>query len=105
MRRKVKDVVSKAGFEPSDMRLRKPVLTNSQHILDKAGATKTAEVRSFIQSLPHDQRGIIRTCRSKLVSMMGDGGKVTIAEIPIPGMEGASIPLTIDLSTLSEAIP
>ena len=25
--------------------------------------------------------------------------------IPIPGMEGASIPLTIDLSTLAEAIP
>lgn len=105
MRRKVKDVVLKAGFEPSDMRLRKPVLTNTQHILDRAGVTKTAEVRSFIQSLPHDQRGIIKTCRSKLVSLMGENGKVTIAEIPIPGMEGASIPLTIDLSTLAEAIP
>jgi hypothetical protein len=36
---------------------------------------------------------------------MGENGKVTIAEIPIPGMEGTSIPLTIDLSTLAEAIP
>jgi hypothetical protein len=92
MRRKVKDVVSKAGFEPSDMRLRKPVLTNTQHILDRAGVTKTAEVRSFIQSLPHDQRGIIKTCRSKLVSLMGKTARLPSRRFRFPEWRGHRFP-------------
>lgn len=104
LRGKISDVISRAGFEPADMRLRKPVLTNSQHVLDRAGVSKTAEVRSFIQSLPEDNAGIVRACRAELVSILGGMGEVTVAEIPIPGLDGVSIPLTIDLSTIAEMI-
>ncbi len=104
LRGKISGVITRAGFEPANMRLRKPVLTNSQHILDKAGVSKTAEVRSFIQTLPEDNAGIVRACKDKLVSILGSMGEVTVAEIPIPGLDGVSIPLTIDLSTIAEMI-
>ena len=98
MRGKVSGIVREAGFEPSDMRLRKPVLTNTQNILDRAGISQTAEVRRFVESLPEDEAGIVDACRREVLSILGVDGKFTVAEIPVPGLDGVSIPLTVDLS-------
>jgi hypothetical protein len=37
--------------------------------------------------------------RSKVQERLGEG-PVTVAEIPVPGLEGVKIPLTLDLSRL-----
>jgi hypothetical protein len=99
LRKKISDVVSAAGFEPADMRLRKPVLTNTQNVMDGYGGSRVAEVRQFVESLPEDPEAVLAACREKVREVLGEQD-VTIAEIPVPGLDGVSIPLTINLGDL-----
>lgn len=103
LRGKIADAIAAAGFEPADMRLRKPVLVNSQSVLDAAGYSKAQEVRQLVQTLPDDPAQVYSWAWGQVASHLGDGGKVTIAEVPIPGVPGASVPLTIDLRRLAGA--
>ena len=97
LRSKLNGLVSGAGLQPADLRLRKPVLVNSQTVLDKAGYTTIATVRQTLQELPTSASELIALMRSRVTSLLGSG-EFTIAELPIPGLEGVRIPLTIDLS-------
>lgn len=98
------DVIERAGFEPSDMRLRKPVLCNTQQILEKAGYEGVGDVRAFVQNLPAGAgpRQIAEALGQELLDRIGST-KVTIAELAIPGTD-ISIPLTIDLRTLAGVV-
>lgn len=92
------EVVSAAGFEPSDMRLRKPVLTSTRNVLDKAGLSQSQTLRTLVLSIPEggDSLEVARALGLTLVNELG-GGEVTIAQIPIPGTD-VTIPVTIDLA-------
>lgn len=100
---KLKDFMEATGFEPADMRLRKPVLTNSQDVLEQAGYDKGSQVRRLVQALPSagSAADFAQAAELWLVDEMG-GSEVTIAELPIPGTS-IKIPLTIDLSELGAA--
>lgn len=98
---RLKQVMADLGFEPVDMRLRKPVLTNTQNVLSQAGFEQLSTVRSLVRALPASG-----TSAEDFASSLGywledevGGGEFTVAELPVPGT-GASIPLTIDLSRL-----
>ena len=97
LRTKLSGLVSASGFEPADLRLRKPVIVNSQTVLDKAGYTSVAKAREVIQQLPTSREALIALLRSRVEEKLGSG-TFTVCELPIPGLEGVSIPLTIDLS-------
>lgn len=97
LRTKLSGLVSASGFEPADLRLRKPVVINSQTVLDKAGYTSAAKAREVIQQLPTSREALIALLRSRVEEKLGSG-TFTVCELPIPGLEGVSIPLTIDLS-------
>lgn len=99
LREKLSGLVTSAGFEPADLRLRKPVLINSQTVLDKAGMTTVGEVRSLIETLPESPEALVSVLRSHVQELLGVG-EFTIAEIPVPGLEGVTIPLTVDLSKM-----
>ncbi|MBP3884691.1 MAG: hypothetical protein J6D54_07125 [Olsenella sp.] len=99
LRKKVSDVIDAAGFEPTDMRLRKPVLTNTQNVMDGYGGSQIAEVRNFVETLPEDPDAVLAACRDKVRETLGQSD-VTVAEIPVPGLDGVSIPLTINLGDL-----
>lgn len=98
LKSKLVQAVETSGFRPCDMRLRKPVLVNSQAVLDQAGVSQVAQVRSFIQSLPEDGDALMQTCLDKVRSELGQLS-FTIAELPLPGGLG-TIPITIKLSQL-----
>ena len=102
LRGKVQNVVDTSGLAPTDMRLRKPVLVRSQLVLDQAGMTTLGQARTVIQELPSSADQISSTNWTKIIGELG-GGDFTVAELPIPGIDGASIPLTIDLSKLAGA--
>lgn len=97
LRDKLSDIVSTAGFEPADLRLRKPVIVNSQTVLDKAGLSSVGKARQLIESFPSSPGELVAQLREQLLQQLGSG-QFTVAELPIPGLEGVSIPLTIDLS-------
>lgn len=97
LRSKLEGIVSGMDLEPADLRLRKPVVVNSQTVLDKAGMTTLGEARGVLQSLPDSPQALVALLRERVDGMLGTGS-FTIAELPIPGLEGVSIPLTIDLS-------
>ncbi len=100
LRAGINDIVGGLGFEPADMRMRKPVLTNSQNVLDKVGMESVAEARTLIERLPRtDDPMALAQAVGAHVADSALTGKVTIAELPIPGTE-LSIPLTIDLDKL-----
>lgn len=100
LRDKVKQSVRDAGLEPADLRLRKPVITNTQNVLDKAGYDHVSTARELVGRLPEsgDPASLARALGQRVANELGDG-KVTIAEIPIPGTE-LTVPLTLDVDEL-----
>lgn len=103
LRERLKDVMRATGFEPVDLRLRKPVIVHTQDVLDQSGLEQASLVRSMVAKLPESgsAAGFAAAMGMELVDEVG-GTTFTVAEIPIPGM-GLSIPLTIDLSGLGGA--
>lgn len=99
LRDKLSGLVIGAGLQPADLRLRKPVIVNSQTVLDKAGMTTLAKARQVLQTLPTSPSELVGYLTNLVREKLGSG-TYTIAELPIPGLEGVSIPLTIDLSKL-----
>lgn len=97
---KVGDMVRAAGFEPGDLRLLKPVLTNSQNVLDKAGSNTVGEARQFVELLGQagDAKTFARTLGLELQNQL-EGKTFTLAEIPIPGTD-SSFPITVDIGEL-----
>lgn len=93
-------IVRSAGFEPVDLRLRKPVLTNSQNVLDQAGLGGVAEVRELVESLPRGASASqMAQALGQYVSNELGGGSFTVAELPVPGTD-LTIPLTLDVGEL-----
>lgn len=91
-------VMRDLGLEPVDMRLRKPVLTNSRDVLERGGVEQASAVRDLLSRLP-DSASVADLARAVGVTppaALGEGG-LTVAELPIPGT-GVSIPLSVDLT-------
>ena len=103
LRGKLQEVIRATGFEPVDMRLRKPVLTSTENVLEKAGDDSQATVRGLINSLPRSgtTADYVAAIGAWGLSELVDG-EYTVAELTIPGTD-ISIPLTIDLSGLGRA--
>lgn len=104
LRNKISQIVRVAGFEPADLRLRKPVLTNSQNVFDKAGAGDVATVRELVERLPSSgsPADLARALGQQVANELGDG-RFTVAELPIPGTD-VTIPLTLDVGDLLGAM-
>ncbi len=102
LRDKLTAIVDACGFQPADMRLRKPVLVRSQRVLDQAGLTSVGEARALLEALPASAEEIRTTNWQKVLEVLGGSG-VEIATLPIPGRDGESLPLSLDLSTLVSA--
>lgn len=97
LRGAISDVIRTAGLEPTDLRLRKPVLTNSQNVLDQAGLEGVGTARELVGRLPDttDPVALARALGQQVVNELG-GGSFTVAELPVPGTD-LTIPLTLDV--------
>lgn len=97
---RLSDLVAAAGLEPVDLRQRKPVLVNSQSVLDQAGVGGVGTVRSLVGSVPEGAgpAELARALGQRVANELGRG-QYTVAEIPIPGTE-VTIPLTLDVGEL-----
>lgn len=102
LRGRLKAIMADAGLEPVDLRLRKPVLTNTQDVLDKGGFEQAAVVRELVASLSGSASVYDFATSAGLRLVDEVGGELTIAELPLPGT-GVSIPLTVNLSRSGEA--
>lgn len=101
LRARLVEVLEGAGLAPVDMRLRRPVLVNSQDVLGKAGIDQGAGVRDLLAALP-GSASAEDIARSLGIPGSGEGGQLVIAELPVPGT-GKSVPLSVDLSLLAGA--
>ena len=103
LRGHLKSALEGAGLDPVDLRPRKPVLTHSQNVFDKAGLGQLSSARELIEALPEsgDALAYARSLGMSLVNEVGSG-EFTIAELSVPGTD-LSIPLTVDLSRLGGA--
>ena len=97
LRERLKGALRDVGLQPVDLRLRKPVLTNSRDVLDQAGLDQVQTVRELVSALPDATSALdlARELGLRLVNEVG-GGEFTIAELPLPGT-GSSLPVTVDL--------
>lgn len=100
LRERLAETIRAAGFEPVDLRLRKPVLTNSQNVLDQAGLGGVSTVREFVESLPDGASAaqMAEALGQQIANRLGEGS-YTLAELPIPGTD-LTIPLTLDVGEL-----
>ena len=100
LRSKIVDVVKAAGFEPVDVRQRKPVLTHTQNVLSRAGAGTVASARELVGRLPAegDAASLAQALGQQVANELG-GTTFTVAEVPIPGT-GVRVPITINVGDL-----
>lgn len=101
LRERIQGIVSGLGFEQVDLRLRKPVLTNTANVLSHSDMAGITDVQALLRSIPagsSDPAAILEAIGYELGSYV-QSLEVTLAEIPLPG--GGSIPLTVRLRDLT----
>ena len=83
------------GFEPADLRLKKPVLTDSANVLAKTDLGNAADAQELLRSLPlgsSDPVAVLQALGYEVEERISET-TFTLAEIPMPG--GGTIPVTI----------
>ncbi|OUP07430.1 hypothetical protein [Collinsella sp. An2] len=94
---RVEGAVRGLGFEPVDLSVRKPVLTDSGNVLARAGLPGASAAQDLLRSLTigtTDPAAIARAIGYELGEYVASA-TITLAEIPLPG--GGSLPLTVRL--------
>ena len=94
--------VAALGLEPCDLRLRKPVLTDSANVIKSPGSdiAGLSQAQDKLRSIPlgvTDPKALCEALEYQVERTIS-GTVFTLAEIPLPG--GGSIPLTVDVATL-----
>ena len=100
LRGKLQEIVEDSGLKPAEMRVRKPVLVNTQKILDKTGYTQSKWIKQWIENLEIDD--LKEMSLSQAVSSLKpflEDKKIKIAELSIPGFE-IQIPIYLDLGAM-----
>ena len=90
------------GIEPVDMRLRKPVLTDTSVVAQKAGMADAVALQARIRDIPmgsSDPREYVRALGYELEEYVMSL-ECTLMEIPLP--TGGSIPVTIRLRDVAD---
>ena len=98
--------VAALGLEPCDLRLRKPVLTDSANIIKSPGSdiAGLSQAQDKLRSIPlgvTDPKALCEALEYQVERTIS-GTVFTLAEIPLPG--GGSIPFTVDVATLVGAL-
>lgn len=98
--------VAALGLEPCDLRLRKPVLTDSANVIKSPGSdiAGLSQAQDKLRSIPlgvTDPKALCEALEYQVERTIS-GTVFTLAEIPLPG--GGSIPLTVDVATLVGAL-
>lgn len=98
--------VAALGLEPCDLRLRKPVLTDSANVIKSPGSdiVGLSQAQDRLRSIPlgvTDPKALCEALEYQVERTIS-GTVFTLAEIPLPG--GGSIPLTVDVATLVGAL-
>ncbi len=98
--------VAALGLEPCDLRLRKPVMTDTGNLIKSPGSdiTGLSKVQDKLRSIPlgvTDPKALCEALEYQVERTIS-GTVFTLAEIPLPG--GGSIPLTVDVATLAGAL-
>ena len=98
--------VAALGLEPCDLRLRKPVQTDTANVIKSPGSdiTGLSKVQDKLRSIPlgvTDPKALCEALEYQVERTIS-GTVFTLAEIPLPG--GGSIPLTVDVATLAGAL-
>ena len=98
--------VAALGLEPCDLRLRKPVLTDTANVIKSPGSdiTGLSKVQDKLRSIPlgvTDPKALCEALEYQVERTIS-GTVFTLAEIPLPG--GGSIPLTVVVATLAGAL-
>lgn len=94
------------GLEPCDLRLRKPVLTDSANVIKSPGSdiAGLSQAQDKLRSIPlgvTDPKALCEALEYQVERTISST-VFTLAEIPLPG--GGSIPLTVDVATLVGAL-
>ena len=102
----VSSSVAALGLEPCDLRLRKPVLTDSANVIKSPGSDIAgfSQAQDKLRSIPlgvTDPKALCEALEYQVERTIS-GTVFTLAEIPLPG--GGSIPLTVDVATLVGAL-
>lgn len=98
--------VAALGLEPCDLRLRKPVLTDTANVIKSPGSdiAGLSQAQDKLRSIPlgvTDPKALCEALEYQVERTIS-GTVFTLAEIPLPG--GGSIPLTVDVATLVGAL-
>lgn len=94
------------GLEPCDLRLRKPVLTDSANVIKSQGSdiAGLSQAQDKLRNIPlgvTDPKALCEALEYQVERTIS-GMVFTLAEIPLPG--GGSVPLTVDVATLVGAL-
>lgn len=97
LRDRLGDAVHALDLEPVDLRLKKPVLTDTSNVIARSGMASLGDAQGLLRSIPlgtTDPGALLQAVGYQVGDYIASA-EFTIAEIPLPA--GGSIPLTIRL--------
>lgn len=103
MRERIQGIVRGIGFEQVDLRLRKPVLTDSSNVFEHSDMSGFADAQKLLRKIPtglSDPAALLEAVGYGVDSYV-QSLEITLVEIPLPG--GGSIPLTVRLRDVTGA--
>ncbi|MDO5044957.1 MAG: Tad domain-containing protein [Coriobacteriia bacterium] len=97
--KKIKEIAYTLGITPPDLRPKKPVLTNTINIFDKAGIDGPVKLRTFISSLPpaqamRDPKSFLAYFSIYVEEMLEE--ELVLSTLKIPGTD-VEIPINLEL--------
>lgn len=104
LRDMLESAVEGLGLEPVDMRLKKPVLTDTANVLARSDIPALADAQNLLRKIPvgtTDPAELVESLTYLTVSKV-TSLEITVAEIELPF--GGSIPLTIRLQDVLQGV-
>lgn len=104
LKQRIQGTIQSLGFDAVDLRLRKPVLTNTSNVFSASGSTGISNIQEKLRSIPansSDPRAILEALGYAVREYIGSL-EFTVAQIPLP--DGKSIPLTIRLRDVAGGV-
>lgn len=104
LRDAIEGIVGLSGLQPADLSVKRPVLTNTEDVMSRAGQGWYNAVRALVLAAPSldvssGVSGMLEALGVFVESLTGTD-EITVAELRLPGSD-RSIPLTIDLGWLA----
>lgn len=103
IKNEINQAITDIGLDPPDLRLRKPMIINAMHLLDRAGYSGITKIKDVLDRLPSRPKpaDVVAALGLGALDEIDQKGGIYLGEFTVPGT-ALRFPIRIQLSSLFE---